>query len=51
MNITYTNFTCRLLDRDKFKSETDIHKNCVHMYTASKQIELESPGRSDFEAY
>ena len=32
-------------------SETDIYKSCVHMYTAFKRIELESPGCSDFEAY
>ena len=50
MNITYTNFTCQLLDRDEFENQTDIYKSSVHMYTTSKRIELESPGFSGFEA-
>ena len=27
-----------------------VYKDCVHMYTTLKQIELESPGCSGFEA-
>ena len=50
MNMTYTNSTCRLLDRDEFRNETDIYKSCVHMYTITKQIELESFVCSGFEA-
>ena len=51
MNMTYTNSTCRLLDWDKFKNETDIYKSCVHMYTTFERIELESPGCTGSEAY
>ena len=51
MNMTYSNSTCRLLDRDEFENETDIYKSCVHMYTISKRIELESPGCTGSEAY
>ena len=29
---------------------TPVYKGCVHMYTTSKRVELESPGCSGFEA-
>ena len=48
--MTYTNSTRQLLDRDEFKNKTDIYMSCVHMYTTSKQIELESPAWSALEA-
>ena len=46
MNITCTNFICQLPD----KNEIDIYKSCVHIYTTSKQIELEGLGSSPLEA-
>ena len=43
-------FCLPVANRDESKNETDICKSCVHMYTTSKRIELESPGCSGFEA-
>ena len=39
-------FCLPVVNRDESKNETDIYKSCVHMYTTSKRIELESPGCS-----
>ena len=42
-------FCLPVTNRDESKNETDICKSCVHKYTTSKRIELESPGCSGFE--
>ena len=45
MNLTFTlTFTLTV------NLEKQVYKGCVHMYTTSKRIELESPGCSGFEA-
>ena len=41
-------FTLTLTQTDNLAKP--VYKGCVHMYTTSKQIELESPGCSGFEA-
>ena len=46
----YKNSTNGLLNGDKSKNKTDIY-SCVHIYTTSKQIELESPGCAGFKAF
>ena len=36
---------------DELKKNTDVYKSCVHMYTTSERIPLESPGCTGSEAY
>ena len=46
----YVNLTFTLTLTQTVNVVKPVHKGCVHMYTISKQIELESPGCSGFEA-
>ena len=45
MNLTFT-----LTLTPNVNAAKPVYKGCVHMYTTSKQIELESSGCSSFEA-
>ena len=45
MNITFTLTLTQTVDVAK-----PVYEGCVHIYTTSKQIELESPSCSGFEA-
>ena len=44
------NLTFTLTLTQTLNGENTVYKGCVHMYTTSKRIELESPGCSGFEA-
>ena len=45
VNLTFTLILTQTINVAK-----QVYKGCVHMYTNSKRIELESPGFSGFEA-